>query len=70
MSSPAAIRANIPEQGQVLTFKRAVVVSPRADLEVHLETAALKAASGGVRVSILAGTFMALLGLAFVGRRA
>jgi hypothetical protein len=23
---PAAIRANIPEQGRVLTFKRAVVV--------------------------------------------
>jgi hypothetical protein len=68
VSSPAAIRANIPEQGQVLTFKRAVAVSPRADLEVHLKTAALKAASGSVRLLILAGTFAALLLLAWAGR--
>ena len=30
VSSPAAIRANIPEQGRVLTFKRAVAVDPWA----------------------------------------
>ncbi len=34
VSSPAAIRANIPEQGRVLTFKRAVVVDPWADLRI------------------------------------
>ncbi len=67
MSSPAVIRANIPEQGQVLTFKRAVVVSPRADLEVHLNATALKAASGKTRLSMLAGTFVALLVLAWAG---
>ena len=61
VSSPAAIRANIPEQGHVLTFKRAVVVSPRADLEIHLMTAAVKAASWSARLLILAGTFAALL---------
>jgi hypothetical protein len=68
VSSPAAIRANIPEQGQVLTFKRAVVVSPRAHLEVHLSAAALKAASGGVRLLMVAGTFVALLLLAWAGK--
>ena len=33
VSSPAAIRASIPEQGRVLTFKRAVVVDTWADLK-------------------------------------
>jgi hypothetical protein len=68
VSSPAAIRANIPEQGHVLTFKRAVVVSERADLQVHVTAAAAKTASRSARVLILGGTFGALLVLAWAGR--
>ena len=60
VSSPAAIRANIPEQGRVLTFKRAVVVDPWADLQIRLSASAAKAASWGVRALILAATFLVL----------
>ena len=34
VSSASALRANIPEQGRVLTFKRAVVVDKQADLRI------------------------------------
>jgi hypothetical protein len=60
VSSPAAIRASIPEQGRLLTFKRAVVVDTWADLRIGLEASAVKAASWSVRVLILAGTLLAL----------
>src|SRR5437879_7540752 len=52
MSSPAAIRANIPEQGRVLTFKRAVVVDTWADLKISLAARAAKAASSGIRALV------------------
>src|SRR6266446_1680416 len=68
VSSPAAIRANIPEQGRVLTFKRAVVVDTWADLKINLEAAAVRAASWGVRVLILAGTLVVLAVFAWAGR--
>ena len=64
VSSPAAIRANIPEQGRVLTFKRAVVVDAligtRDDLKVDLNLTAVRAAPWGVRIMILAGTLLVL----------
>jgi hypothetical protein len=44
----------------VLTFKRAVLVDTWADLKIGLEAKAVKAASAGVRVLILAGTMMLL----------
>ena len=56
VSSPAAIRANIPEQGRVLTFKRAVSVDRLADLRIDLQTAAVRAASWSARLLILAAT--------------
>ena len=59
VSSPAAIRASIPEQGRVLTFKRAVAVDPFADLKLSLEARAVRAASWGTRLLILALTFAA-----------
>jgi len=61
VNSPAAIRANIPEQGRVLTFKRAVVVGTWADLKIGLEAKAVRAASWGVRVLILVGTMLFLM---------
>ena len=64
VSSPAVIRANIPQQGQVLIFQRAVAADQWAELNVGLEAKAARAASAGTRVLILAGTF---LGLALFG---
>ena len=68
VSSPAPIRANIPEQGRVLTFKRAVAVDRFADLKIGLEATAAKAASWGVRFVILAATFLCLAIFAFAAR--
>ena len=60
VSSPTALRASLPERGRVLTFKRAVVVDPWADLQIRLLAAETKAAGWGIRVLILTGT-LALL---------
>src|ERR1035438_10046908 len=67
-SSPAAIRANIPEQGRVLTFKRAVVVDTWADLKLHLVATAAKAASWGMRILILAASLVILAAFAWSAR--
>src|SRR3989449_9472343 len=49
VSTPAAIRANIPEQGRVLTFKRSVLVDAligrKEELKIEIEATAVKAAS-------------------------
>jgi hypothetical protein len=68
VSSPTAIRASIPEQGRVLTFKRAVVVDPWADLQIHLAASAARAASWGVRLFILAATLVILAVFAWAAR--
>jgi hypothetical protein len=68
VTSPAALRANIPEQGRVLTFKRAVVVDKWADLRINLAAKAMRAASWGVRGMILAAAALALVLLAWAGR--
>jgi hypothetical protein len=68
VSSPAAIRAAIPEQGRLLTFKRAVVVDKEADLGIRLEASAVRTASVEVRLLIMAGTAMLLVGFGWLGR--
>ena len=68
VGNPAAIRAAIPEQGRLLTFKRAVVVDTWADLRIGLETSAVKAASWGVKVLILGGTLVMLGVFGWVAR--
>ena len=42
VSSASALRASIPEQGRVLTFKRAVLVDvdPKGELKINLEAVA------------------------------
>jgi hypothetical protein len=60
VTSAGAIRANIPEQGRVLTFQRAVAVDREADLRIGLEASTVKAASWGVKLLILAGTLFLL----------
>ena len=68
VSSATAIRANIPEQGRVLTFKRSVAVDREADLRLALKVSAAKAASGGVRALILAVTLIAFGALAWIAK--
>jgi hypothetical protein len=62
VSTASALRANIPEQGQVLTFKRAVVVDKAADLRIVIEAASAQIASGKTRLEILFVTLV-ILGL-------
>ena len=69
VANPAAIRASIPEQGRVLTFKRALQVDPWADLKLGIELAAVKVASGWLKLGVLAGVFVVLAVLAALGRR-
>jgi len=68
VSSPAAIRASIPEQGRVLTFKRAVVVDTWADLQIRLQATAANAASWAVLVLILAASLLILAGFSWAAR--
>ncbi len=62
----AAIRANIPQQGRVLTFQRSVAVDRQADLRIALQAETQPQTSGWTRVLILgaAAFLFALLGWA------
>jgi hypothetical protein len=68
VSSPAVIRANIPEQGRLLTFKRSVDVDEEADLNIGLEATAVKVASWSVRLLVLAATAIVLAGFGLLAR--
>jgi len=58
VSSPAALRASIPEQGRLLTFKRAVAVDPGADLHIALRAVQARPASDWTRALILLATLL------------
>ncbi len=58
VGSPAAIRASIPQQGQLLTFHRAVAVDAWADLKIGLQATMAKTAPVGVRLLMLAGVLV------------
>jgi hypothetical protein len=68
ITTAAAIRANIPQQGRMLTFQRSVAVDKEADLHIGLEASAAKAASWGVRGVILGLTFAVLAVFTFSSR--
>jgi hypothetical protein len=68
VTTAAAIRANIPQQGRVLTFQRSVAVDKEADLHIGLTASAAKAASSGVRILILVATFLLLGSLGWFAR--
>ena len=68
VTSAGAIRANIPEQGRVLTFQRAVAVDREADLRIGLEASAGKVATWGMKVLVLAATFLLLGALGWWAR--
>jgi hypothetical protein len=58
VSSPAAIRASIPQQGQLLTFHRAVAVDAWADLKIGLQASMAATAPIGIRLLMLAGVLV------------
>ncbi|EDY19648.1 hypothetical protein CfE428DRAFT_2824 [Chthoniobacter flavus Ellin428] len=60
VNTPAAIQANIPEQGRLLTFSRAVAVDPWADLQVEIQAKAAATVSWFTRFLILLGTLVIL----------
>ncbi|HSU55178.1 MAG TPA: hypothetical protein VLT36_14060, partial [Candidatus Dormibacteraeota bacterium] len=60
VTSPAILRANIPEQGRTLTFKRAVAINKEAELKIGLDAKAAPVASHGVRLLILGLTILVL----------
>lgn len=68
VANPAVIRANIPEQGRLLTFKRAVVVDTWADLNIGLKARTATAASWNMRLLVLAITALVLTGLGLLAR--
>ncbi|HLP78233.1 MAG TPA: hypothetical protein VK327_15110, partial [Candidatus Paceibacterota bacterium] len=68
VNGSSALRTSIPEEGRALTFTRAVVVDPWADLKIGLEITTQKTASFTVRVGTLAVVLVAFLVLTGVGR--
>jgi hypothetical protein len=69
LSAPTALRASIPQQGRVLTFKRAVVVDPWADLRIELRASIANASTPTIRVFTLIGTFFLLVLFTSAGRK-
>jgi hypothetical protein len=69
VANPAVIRANIPEQGRLLTFKRAVVVDTWADLGIAVHAHTVRTASWGARLAVLAIVALVLAGFTLVARR-
>jgi len=73
LSNPGTLRAAIPEQGRVLTFKRSVVVEKlidsKEDLKIDLRANAVRPASWAVRSLILLATLAVFAVLGVVGLR-
>ncbi|HZM03336.1 MAG TPA: hypothetical protein VFC44_09945, partial [Candidatus Saccharimonadales bacterium] len=68
VSNPTGIRASIPEEGRILTFKRDVAVEPWADLKIGLRASMPPTRSTVARLLILAGT-LAVFGVFGAGLR-
>lgn len=62
VARPNAIRASVPEQGNVLVFRRAVLVDPWAPLDLKIEAQTTRPAAFAVRFLVLVG-IAALFGL-------
>jgi hypothetical protein len=69
ITAPAAIRASVPQQGRLLTFRRAVQIDTTADLKISIEATAKRAASLGLRVGILFTLFVGFLLFAWMAKR-
>lgn len=69
VAAPTAIRASIPEQGRLLTFARTVQVDTASELRVELRTTLVRAASGILRLVVIAAVCAGLFGLAWAGSK-
>jgi len=69
VANPAVIRANIPEQGRLLTFTRAVVVDTDADLNLSIHARTASGVSWGFRLAMLALVPLILAGFTLLVRR-
>jgi hypothetical protein len=69
VANPAVIRANIPEQGRMLTFKRAVVVDTQADLGIRLQAQTNEGSSLGLKLLVLTLTGLVLAGASWLKPR-
>lgn len=66
---PSAIRATVPSQGKLLTFRRTVQVDDFADLGLRLKATSAQAAPWGFRLALLVGFFAVLAGFAWLAPR-
>ncbi len=66
VTAPSAIRAAIPEQGRLLTFRRAVQVDTFTDLRLRLRAGATRIAPPSLCVTILGLVFFGCLFLAWM----
>ena len=68
VTAPTAIRAAIPQQGRLLTFRRTVQIDTTADLKISLQTTAKRTAPWGVRVTTLGAVFIAFVLLVWLAK--
>jgi hypothetical protein len=68
-ANPAVIRASIPEQGRLLTFKRSVVVDTWADLGIRLEARVTETISWNTRLLVLVMTALTLGAITLIAGR-
>jgi hypothetical protein len=58
ISAPAAIRATIPEQGRLLTFRRSVQVNKWADMHIALKATAARTLSFTAKIGMFLAAFV------------
>lgn len=66
---PTAIRATVPQQGRMLTFRRTVQVDEFAHLNLRLQATSAKTAPWGFRVAVLGGLLAVMAGFAWLTPR-
>jgi hypothetical protein len=69
ITTPAALHANIPEQGRLLTFKRAILVEPWAKLNISVTATATESASTLIRVLVMGATTLVIILVGSTTRR-
>jgi hypothetical protein len=61
VSSPAAIRATLPEQGRKLVFSRPLEIDASSELRLRIEATSAHTVSFGWKLLVLVGAFLAML---------
>ena len=69
VTAPTTLRAAIPQQGRLLTFRRTVQIDTTADLKLSLHATARNAASRVTRGAMLGVLFLGFAFLAWLPRR-